>query len=129
MARITVINDNRDFLDAMQAILEEIGPHEVAVIDGDHAVVADIVATRPDLLVVDLRLGEGTLKGWDLAMLVRADDGLREVPMVVCSGDIKTLRERQDEFLSVGRIHTLEKPFTIGDVERVLEETLGQEAS
>lgn len=113
IARITVANDNPDFLDAMHDLLEELGPHDVSIINGDHAAVPDIVATNPELLIVDLRLGEGTLKGWDLAVLVRAHDELRAVPMIVCSGDVRTLRERQAEFLSVGGIHILEKPFGI----------------
>lgn len=124
MARITVVNDNPDFLDLMRAILDDLGGVEPTVLDGDQCSVEDIAATEPQILILDLRMAEGTLKGWDLAVLARAHDTLRHVPLIVCSGDVQTIREREAEFLRIGNIHILEKPFDLADVEALLQSAL-----
>ena len=124
MARVTVVNDNPEFLELMRSILEELESAEPFVLDGDVCTVEDIAATDPEVLFIDLRLSEGTLKGWDLAVLCRAHDKLRSVPLIVCSGDVRTLRDREAEFLEIGNIRTLEKPFDLAEVERLLRETI-----
>ena len=124
MARVTVVNDNPEFLALMQTILDELGGVESTVLDGDSCSIEDIAATHPQVLLIDLRLGDGTLKGWDLAVLARSHDTLRDIPIIVCSADIRTLRERGREFVDVGNIHTLEKPFKVADVERLLKQAL-----
>jgi CheY-like chemotaxis protein len=122
---VTVVNDNPEFLQLMRAILEELGGVEPTVLDGDRCTVEDIADTQPDVLFIDLRMADGTLHGWDLAVLSRAHDALRDVPLILCSGDIRTMRERGEEFLAVGNIHTLEKPFSLADVEQLVQEALG----
>lgn len=123
MARITVINDYPDFLETMYAILDGDLGHQVAGFDGDSTSLDDIVTSKPELLVVDLRLGQGDAKGWEILLLCRGDDTLRDVPMIVCSADVTTLRERADEFARM-RVLTLEKPFDLDTVTEVVERAL-----
>ena len=123
MARITVINDYPDFLETMYAILDGDLGHEVAGFDGDETSLHDIVASDPELLLIDLRLGRGQAKGWDILLLCRGDDSLRDVPMIVCSADVMTMRERADEFATMG-VFTLEKPFDLDTVTEVVERAL-----
>ncbi len=71
---ITVVNDNPDFLDLMQALLEEDSGYDVTTIDGD--VLRDLEPIRriqPDLLVIDLRQRQDGLAGWDILLALRAD--------------------------------------------------------
>ena len=123
MARITVINDYPDFLETMYAILDGDLGHQVAGFDGDEISLDDIVASDPELLVIDLRLGRGEAKGWDILLLCRGDDALREIPMIICSADVMTMRERADEFARIG-VYTLEKPFDLDTVTEVVGRAL-----
>jgi DNA-binding response OmpR family regulator len=116
MARITVINDEPAFLDAMYAILATEAGHNVSGFDGDETQIAQVVASNPDLLIVDLRIGPDRIKGWEFALMCRADPALAQVPLIVCSGDVKTMRERADEFRRYG-VFTLEKPFAVFQLE------------
>ena len=123
MARITVINDYPDFLEMMYAILDgELG-HDVAGFDGDEISLEDIVASDPELVIVDLRLGGREMKGWDILLMCRGDDRLRRLPVIVCSADVPTMRERAEEFARMD-VFTLEKPFGLESVEEVVNRAL-----
>src|SRR5687768_10370726 len=57
MPRITVVNDNEAFLELVRDILED-DRYEVTTIDGDRPdALARIKASRPDVLMIDLRFG------------------------------------------------------------------------
>jgi hypothetical protein len=43
--------------------------------------------------------------------LARSDDGMRTVPIIVCSADIGQIRQRAMEFERIGNIHVRLKPF------------------
>jgi DNA-binding NtrC family response regulator len=124
VARITVVNDYPEFLETMYAILDRMEGHEVAGFDGDETTIDDLVNSEPELLLVDLRIAGDDMKGWDILMLARAEESLRHVPLIVCSADIETLRERAAEFERIGNIFTLEKPFSIDEVTAVLDRAL-----
>ena len=124
MARITVVNDYPDFLETMHDILASDG-HEVTGFDGDETTIDDIAGSRPEVLIVDLRIAGDRMKGWDTLMLARLDERLTGIPLVVCSGDVETLRERADELRTAGNIHTLEKPFGVDDALAAVRAALG----
>ena len=86
MARITVVNDRPDFLDVMREILEP-EDHAVTTLNGDGIDIAELAETRPDLLIVDLRLDphRSRLNGSEIVVLARADHRLEEVPIILCS--------------------------------------------
>jgi DNA-binding NtrC family response regulator len=116
MARITVVNDYPAFLETMYTILDGMEGHEVAGFEGEETTLEQLVESAPELLIVDLRIAGEDIKGWDILVLARTDPALRDVPLIVCSTDIKTLHERAAEFSRIGNVYALEKPF---DVEHV----------
>lgn len=116
MARITVVNDYPEFLETMYGILDGMEGHEVAGFNGEETTIEQLVESRPDLLIVDLRIAGNDMKGWDMLMLARAEDSLRAVPLIVCSADVETMRKRADEFKRIGNVYTLEKPFGVDEV-------------
>lgn len=112
-ARVTVVNDNPDFLELVREILDG-DRYDTTTVDGDQPDALDrIVASRPDVLMIDLRMGTDRLHGWDVAQQVRAEPGLQRVPILVCSADIVALRELSDELTQHHQVGILEKPFTI----------------
>ncbi|MGQ0608928.1 MAG: response regulator [Chloroflexota bacterium] len=125
--RITVVNDSVEFLDVMRDILGGAG-YVVSTFEGDATSIDEIAASVPDLLVIDLRIGGFAPTGWDVALMARAHDALRDVPIVVCSADTRQLRERMDEMATVADLHVLGKPFGLADAEELVGRLLARDA-
>jgi CheY-like chemotaxis protein len=121
--RITVINDNPDFLDLMRAILDEDAGYAVTLFAGDATAIGEIAASDPDLIIVDLLLGGAS--GWEIVTLARADQRLADVPVVICSADVTALKDREAELERVGNVHVLAKPFGIDEVTELVERLIG----
>jgi CheY-like chemotaxis protein len=124
--RITVVNDNEQFLALMHDLLSQEG-YDVRVVDGDNATIEAIADTDPDLLVMDLRLGSQAPSGWDVLLMARAYEPLRDIPVVLCSADIVELRARTQEMSAIADVHVLEKPFRIEQAEELLRRLLERE--
>ena len=121
--RVTVVNDNPEFLDLMGAILDEDAGYGVSLVNGETATIAEIAATEPDLIIVDLLLGGAS--GWELVTLARADARLADVPVIICSADMAALRVRQAELQQIGDVHVLAKPFGIDEVTGMVQGLIG----
>ena len=121
--RISVINDNPDFLDLMSAILDEDAGYEVTLVKGEAATITEIADSRPDLLIVDLLLGGAS--GWEIVALARADARLAAIPIVICSADVIALRDREDEMKHIADLHVLAKPFGIDELTKLVERLIG----
>ncbi len=125
--RISVLNDNADFLELMSAILDEDAGYQVQLFNGNETTIADLSASEPDLIVVDLLLGGAS--GWEIVTLSRADARLADVPIIVCSADVAALRERTDELQHIGNVHVLPKPFGIDELTGLVENLVGRAAA
>lgn len=123
--RITVVNDSAEFLELMRDILSDAGYH-VSTYNGDTTGIDEIAGSRPDLLVIDLRLGGSDPSGWDIALMARADEYLRDVPIIICSADTFQLRQRQSEMSALADIHVLPKPFGLSDAEELVGRLLAR---
>ena len=55
--RISVVNDNAEFLDLMAAILDEDAGYDVSLFKGEVVEISELAASDPDLIIVDLLLG------------------------------------------------------------------------
>ncbi len=122
--RISVLNDNADFLELMSAILDEDAGYEVRLFDGKQTPMRELAASEPDLVIVDLLLGGAS--GWEIVTLCRADPALAEVPIIVCSADVTALRERAEELERIGNVHVLPKPFGIDEITGLVESLVGR---
>jgi CheY-like chemotaxis protein len=111
MARITVVDDYPEFLEIMEQLVAELGGHEFIGFDGSESSYAEIAATSPDVLIIDLRVAMDGMSGWDILALARSDDAMRDVPIIVCSADIEQVRRRARELERIGDIHVRPKPF------------------
>ena len=122
--RISVVNDNADFLELMSAILDEDAGYDVTVFSGESTSIDQIAAADPQLIIVDLLLGGAS--GWEIVTLARAHDQLARVPIVICSADVIALRDRATELEQVGNVHVLSKPFSIDEVTGLAERLIGR---
>ena len=127
MARITVVNDSPEFLELMDDILED-DRYATTTIDGDRPdPVDDIVRSRPDLLIIDIRLGVEGDHGWEIAKEVRARPEVARLPVILCCADPFAVGELADELGAARDVETLPKPFSVQQltdaVERLLANT------
>jgi CheY-like chemotaxis protein len=128
--RITVINDNPEFLELMNALLEKNAGYDVTTIDGD--LIKDIEPirrSRPDLLVIDLRLRRDGLAGWDILLAIRRDAELAELPIILCTGDLEGLKEHAAAITQDPMVATLQKPFHVEELEELVLHYVGESVS
>ena len=124
MARVTVVNDNPEFLKLVHDILED-DRYEATTIDGDrHDALELIRASRPDLLMIDIRMGAKELHGWRVAQELRRDPRFDGLPILVCSGDVVALKEIADDLDEQRHVRTLTKPFGIDELTQSVDELL-----
>ena len=122
--RISVINDNPEFLELMAAILAEDAGYDVTLFNGEQTSADELAASDPDLIIVDLLLGGAS--GWELVTLSRAHDRLAKTPIIVCSADVTGIREREAELAEVADLHVLTKPFSIDQITELVERLVGK---
>jgi CheY-like chemotaxis protein len=115
-ARITVVDDNQEFLDLLRDLFGEF--FEVSTV-ARVASVNDVADTAPDILIVDLHSSEttGRLTGPQLVGLARRHRSLRRVPIIVCTGDVTGIMRRGDDLIAHGNVHLLAKPFELEVIE------------
>jgi signal transduction histidine kinase/ActR/RegA family two-component response regulator len=83
-ARILVVEDSEDAAEMLREALELEGMAVTVVGDGA-AGVAAARQMRPDLVICDIGL-PGELDGYGVARALRADPGLRDVPLIALTG-------------------------------------------
>lgn len=119
--RVTVVNDNPEFLELVRDILADERIPTVLV-DGDKPDALDrIRESRPEVLMIDLRMGSDELHGWDIAQEVRRDAELSDTPILVCSADVAALTEIQDQLDDTRRVGILTKPFSIDHLTEAID--------
>jgi CheY-like chemotaxis protein len=126
--RITVVNDNPEFLEMMNVLLEEESGYDVTTIDGDEIEdVEPIRRSRPELLIIDLRLRrEGGLSGWGVLQAVRRDPELSQLPIILCTGDLLGLEEHAEAIVQDPKVETLQKPFHVAELENLVRHFIGE---
>ena len=122
--RISVINDNAEFLDLMSAILDEDAGYDVSLFKGEVVEISELASSDPDLIIVDLLLGGAS--GWEIVTLSRADERLESVPIIVCSADVTALRDRESDLDRIGNVRVLAKPFAIDEITELVERLIGR---
>lgn len=129
MARVTVVNDNPEFLDMVHDILED-DRYDAVTVDGDRSDALDLILkSRPDLLMIDLRLGSEGLHGWKIAQEVRREPGLDSVPVLVCSADMLALQQIESELAATQRVDALTKPFSVDQLTDAIDRLLASPAA
>jgi CheY-like chemotaxis protein len=107
---IAVVNDDTDFLALMYELLTGEGYRCVICKESDE-VYARVKEERPDLVILDIRMGAPEA-GWTILELLRLDPTTAHLPVIVCSADTIFLRAKE-EALRALHCDILEKPFDL----------------
>ena len=118
---ILVVDDDRDTLDMMDMLLRHEGYQPILWSDGDSAYEL-IRKKQPDLVLLDLRMGD-PYAGWWTLDLLRHDPSTRRIPAVMYSANKDFLRRRATMLRAKG-CDTLEKPFQPDELLAKIEEAL-----
>jgi CheY-like chemotaxis protein len=127
VARVTVVNDNPEFLELVADILSD-ARYVTTLIDGDEPdTIERVRASQPDVLMIDLRMGNHELHGWEVAQQVRAEKALADLPILICSADSRALTQVGNHLDATNRVATLSKPFSIDDLCAALDDLLSRD--
>ncbi|MBL7077423.1 MAG: response regulator [Kiritimatiellae bacterium] len=85
MAKITIIDDDKDILDNTASILRG-AEHTVNTMNTTEGAVDALKADTPDLLILDVMFPENPAGGFDLARKIRRDPDIRDLPIILMTG-------------------------------------------
>ena len=124
--RILIVDDQSDILEMTQLVLSGAGYDVATASSGIEAL--DHLALRPcDLVLLDINMPE--MDGWETLRLIRADDGLANLPVVMFS--VKS--ELRDKVFGMqeGAVDYITKPFEVDQLlyrlRRILDAGRGRE--
>jgi DNA-binding response OmpR family regulator len=113
--RIAVIDDDASSRDLIGEVLELEG-YDVFTHRQVSPDLHEIIESRPDLLLVDLRLATTTqaeLTGWDIVRLSKANRDLFLLPVLIVSADLPQLRSLIPAAMEYRNVLLLGKPFAL----------------
>jgi CheY-like chemotaxis protein len=84
MARVLLIDDDRDILWSLRMVLEAAG-HEVHELTGTSQLVAAVKRANPDVIVLDVIFPEDPQAGFKAARTLRQTPELRAIPVIMLS--------------------------------------------
>jgi CheY-like chemotaxis protein len=121
---VLVVEDHDDTLFLLTYLLGMRGCRVQVARDGEQAVrMAE--AELPDLVLMDISLPR--LDGLQATRRMRETESLRTIPVVFISGHAEASFRAQA--LSQGGDDYLVKPFTVGQIERIVQRFLGESAA
>ena len=86
MSRILVVDDDKKIVRLVQSYLEKGGYQVLTAYDGETAL-HTIRRERPDLVVLDLMLPDRD--GWEITRIIRADESLAGLPIVMLTARVE----------------------------------------
>ena len=110
---IMVVNDAPAILTLFEALLTADGYTVTLHTYGPHDL-AEVARIKPDLLILDFPIAQEGL-GWQLLQMLKMDRATARIPIVICSGAMRQVREL-DGWLGEKGISVLLKPFDIDDL-------------
>ena len=115
--KILLVDDNREYRDATQALLQGLGYRVIAAADGEHALAAFADDGDIDLVLTDVVMPG--LSGTELVERLRRQ---REVKAVFMSGHAESVTSRYG--LEAGDVHFVKKQFSSTRLARTLRQVL-----
>lgn len=121
---IAIVDDEASVGETLGAMLESLG-HRVTVYDSGEAAIADLLAGRFDLILLDLRMPG--LDGPALYRLLHSHEPRLAERIIFLTGDV--VSPESEAFLEqTGNLYLL-KPFTLNEVQQLLATALGRTPS
>ena len=112
--RIALIDDDAALLALMRDVLEEFEGYGVLVCQEADRAAAFVNEARPDLVLLDVRIGGGP-KGWAILERLSRNPATRRIPVIICSSAAHELKDRAALLRRRG-VDILPKPFDLDEL-------------
>ena len=110
---VMAINDNQELLTLLETLLTNEG-YTVTLHTNNVHDLAEVKRVGPDLLILDCGLGQDG-PGWQLLQKLKLDRATVQLPILVCSGAIRQVRDLEG-WLGAKGVNILLKPFDVDDL-------------
>lgn len=122
MKKIMIVDDDRDFLEELEGVLQHAG-YETIVVNDSLSAVGLARSTKPDLILLDLRMP--SMSGFEVAVNLKLLLETSGIPVIAITGFSKV---EDDSFLKsfCAIKKCLKKPLNPLDVIKEIEWTLGE---
>ncbi len=112
--RILVVNDTQEILELFFEILHVEGGYEVELYSHAPQMMNTVQEIKPDLIISDHVFGEEKI-GWQFIQRLKMNRETADIPIIVCSGAVKELKEMEGYLVSKN-IGLLYKPFDVDEL-------------
>jgi two-component system phosphate regulon response regulator PhoB len=111
MARVLIVEDEKDIVDLLRFNLLQAG-HEAAIAPTGEEALGQIARTRPDLVLLDLMLPD--LPGTEICRRIKGDPRLRQIPVIM----VTARAEEVDRLVGfeLGADDFVTKPFSVREL-------------
>jgi DNA-binding response OmpR family regulator len=118
-----VVNDTQEILELFRMLLEEQEGYDVVLSGFPIQQVKEIEHIKPDLIILDLVLGDEKT-GMQMLQMLKMQRSTATIPVLVCTAALQIVREQEGYLVSQG-VHVVYKPFDIDDLLTNIEQLLG----
>jgi DNA-binding response OmpR family regulator len=123
--RILVVNDTQEILELFRMLLEEEEGYDVVLSGFPIQQVKEIEQIKPDLIILDLVLGDEKT-GMQMLQMLKMQRSTAAIPVLVCTAALQIVREQEGYLVSQG-VHVVYKPFEIDDLLANVKQLLGSQ--
>ena len=123
--RILVVNDTQEILELFRMLLEEEEGYDVVLSGFPIQQVKEIEHIKPDLIILDLVLGDEKT-GMQMLQMLKMQRSTAAIPVLVCTAALQIVREQEGYLVSQG-VHVVYKPFEIDDLMANVKQLLGSQ--
>ena len=124
-SRILVVNDTQEILELFRMLLEEEEGYDVVLSGFPIQQIKDIEHIKPDLIILDLVLGDEKT-GMQMLQMLKMQQSTVAIPVLVCTAALQIVREQEGYLVSQG-VHVVYKPFEIDDLLANVKQLLGSQ--
>jgi DNA-binding response OmpR family regulator len=124
-SRILVVNDTQEILELFRMLLEEEEGYDVVLSGFPIQQVKEIERIKPDLIILDVVLGDEKT-GMQMLQMLKMQRSTAAIPVLVCTAALQIVREQEGYLVSQG-IHVVYKPFEIDDLMANVKQLLGSQ--
>jgi len=116
---VLIVDDNEHLRRILATFLQSRG-YEISEAASGHEAIATAIATKPNLILLDLTLLD--MKGTDVARAIRKHPSAAHVPIIGCSAYFGS--ELRQEALRAGMADYLQKPISAAEIESIVEQLI-----
>jgi DNA-binding response OmpR family regulator len=112
--RILVVDDRNELLHLMRRVLED-EQYQVSILQDGKAAFASVKNRLPDLLILDLKLGD--VSGQEILKQIKSDAATADVPVIVYTAAVLEAQEVtkliENDRQHYHSVYVLQKPFEL----------------